>query len=79
MKDLGVAKKILGMQIHRERGANKLRLSQISYVEGVLIIFDMSKAKPVSLHLQIILGPRWKNVWRQTHSLKVCLRFPMPI
>lgn len=27
MKDLGVVKKILGMKIHRDRGANKLWLS----------------------------------------------------
>lgn len=48
MKDMDAAKKILGMEIHRDRGANKLWLSQISYVKGVLRKFDMSKAKHVS-------------------------------
>lgn len=51
MKDLGAAKKILGMEIHRDRGAKKLWLSQKSYVEGVLSRFDMSKANPVSTPL----------------------------
>lgn len=52
MKDIGVAKKILGMEIHMDIGANKLWLSQKSYVEGVLRKFDMSKAKPVSIPLE---------------------------
>ncbi|CAA0842072.1 Uncharacterized mitochondrial protein AtMg00810 [Striga hermonthica] len=33
MKDLGAAKKILGMEIHRDRGSKKLWLSQKGYVE----------------------------------------------
>jgi len=32
MKDLGVAKKILGMEIHRDKKANKLYLSQRRYL-----------------------------------------------
>ncbi|KAL0378427.1 UNVERIFIED_CONTAM: Retrovirus-related Pol polyprotein from transposon TNT 1-94 [Sesamum radiatum] len=51
MKDLGVATKILGMEIHRDRGSRKLWLSQQAYVEKVLDRFGMSKAKPVSTPL----------------------------
>ncbi|KAL0460800.1 UNVERIFIED_CONTAM: Retrovirus-related Pol polyprotein from transposon TNT 1-94 [Sesamum latifolium] len=51
MKDLGAATKILGMEIHRDRGSRKLWLSQRGYVEKVLDRFGMSKAKPVSTPL----------------------------
>ncbi|KAL4317979.1 hypothetical protein GQ457_18G008540 [Hibiscus cannabinus] len=51
MKDLGAAKKILGMKIHRDRSSRKLWLSQQSYVEKVLDRFGMSNAKPVSTPL----------------------------
>jgi ATP-binding cassette subfamily B (MDR/TAP) protein 1 len=36
MKDLGAAKKILGMEITRDRKAGLLFLSQLSYIEKVL-------------------------------------------
>ncbi|CAL9016331.1 unnamed protein product [Prunus brigantina] len=48
MKDLGPAKRILGMSISRDRKNRKLRLSQESYIEKVLKRFNMDKAKPVS-------------------------------
>ena len=32
MKDLGAAEKILGMEIHRDRQASKLFLSQKNYI-----------------------------------------------
>jgi hypothetical protein len=51
MKDLGAAKKILGMEIHRNREAGKLYLLQKSYVEKVLDRFGMKDAKPVSIPL----------------------------
>ena len=47
IKDLGTAKKILGMEIHRDRGYRKLWLSQQSYIEKALDRFGMSNAKPV--------------------------------
>jgi len=49
MKDLGVAKKILGMEITRDRRLGKLTLSQRSYVEKVLKRFNMIGVKPVSV------------------------------
>ncbi|CAA0832918.1 Uncharacterized mitochondrial protein AtMg00810 [Striga hermonthica] len=51
MKDMGAAKKILGMEIHRDRGSKKLWLSQKGYVEKVLQRFGMNEAKPVSTPL----------------------------
>ncbi|CAA0830118.1 Uncharacterized mitochondrial protein AtMg00810, partial [Striga hermonthica] len=51
MKDLGVAKKILGMEIRRDRGSKKLWLSQKGYVEKVLQRFGMNEAKPVGTPL----------------------------
>ncbi|KAK4386042.1 Retrovirus-related Pol polyprotein from transposon TNT 1-94 [Sesamum angolense] len=49
MKDLGATTKILGMEIHRDRGL--MRLSQRGYVKKVLDRFGMSKAKPMSTPL----------------------------
>lgn len=51
MKDLGAAKKILGMEIRRDRSSKRLWLSQKSYIEKVLERFDMSNSKPVSTPL----------------------------
>src|ERR1044072_7548899 len=51
VKDLGAAKKILGMEILRDKSAKKLGLSQTNYVENVLKKFDMSRCKPVSTPL----------------------------
>jgi hypothetical protein len=51
MKDLGAAKKILGMEIIRERHAGKLYLSQQGYIEKVLRRFNMHGAKTVSTPL----------------------------
>jgi hypothetical protein len=53
MKDLGVAKKILGMTITRDRKNHKLTLSQGEYMEKVLERFRMQNAKPVSTPLAI--------------------------
>ena len=46
MKDLGCVRKILGMEIRRDRTAGTLFLSQESYIENVLERFDMNCAKP---------------------------------
>ncbi|RVW98296.1 Retrovirus-related Pol polyprotein from transposon TNT 1-94 [Vitis vinifera] len=51
MKDLGATKKILGMEIHRDRTSGKLWLSQYSYVKRVLERFNMDNAKPISTPL----------------------------
>ena len=51
MKDLGVAKKILRMEIRRERAIGRLWLSLSGYVRKVLERFNMENAKPVSTPL----------------------------
>ena len=51
MKDLGVAKKILGMRITRDKKNSKLTLSRGEYIEKVLERFRMQNAKPVSTSL----------------------------
>ncbi|GKV46553.1 hypothetical protein SLEP1_g53526 [Rubroshorea leprosula] len=48
MKDLGQAKRILGMEIHRDRHGGTIKLSQKKFVEKVLEHFNMRDAKPVS-------------------------------
>ena len=53
MKDLGVAKQILGMRITRDRKNHKLTLSQGEHIEKVLQRFRMQNAKPFSTPLAI--------------------------
>ena len=47
MKDLGPARKILGMEINRDKKHKKLFLTQKGYLEKILSKFGMSNAKPV--------------------------------
>lgn len=47
MKDMGATKRILGMEIRRERLNRKLFLSQKSYIARVITRFRMQGAKPV--------------------------------
>jgi ATP-binding cassette subfamily B (MDR/TAP) protein 1 len=51
MKDLGLAKCILGMRIERDRKSNKLYLSQEKYIEKTLRKFKIDKARKVSCPL----------------------------
>ncbi|KAG8493067.1 hypothetical protein CXB51_010376 [Gossypium anomalum] len=51
MKDLGPVKKILGMEILKNRKESKLYLSQKRYIGKVLCKFNMQSAKPVSTPL----------------------------
>ena len=48
IKDLGVAKQILGMRIIRDKVNGTLNLSQSEYVKNVLSRFNMNEAKPVN-------------------------------
>jgi hypothetical protein len=48
MKDLGAAKKIIGMEIVKDRKSRLLYLSQKNYIEKVLRHFNMQNAKLVS-------------------------------
>ena len=51
MKDLGSAKRILGMEIERDKSKRVLRLSQKSYISKVLSRFEMNNVKTVSTPL----------------------------
>ena len=51
MKDLGTTKKILGMEIRRDRDSRKLWISQKIYIKKVLEKFNMQDANPVSIPL----------------------------
>ena len=53
MKDPGVAKKILGMEIMRDRVAGKLSLSQKGYIEKVLCRFNMKNGNLVTTLLVV--------------------------
>jgi len=48
MKDLGEAKKILGMKITRDRGSSRLWLSQKNYILNVLERFNMAEERPIT-------------------------------
>ena len=51
MKDLGVAKQILGIEIHRNKRNGKLSFSHEKYVEKILVRFEMNKENPMNVHL----------------------------
>jgi len=51
MKDLGEAKKILGIKINRDRSTSKLWLSQENYILKLLKRFNTIKARPVTILL----------------------------
>jgi hypothetical protein len=57
MKDLGAAKKILGMKISRDRKSHLLFLSQHHYIQKVLHCFSMHNYKKYSncSSLQIVI------------------------
>ena len=51
MKDLGKAKKILGMMIDRDRSANTLKLHQSSYLLKLVLKFGMNESKAMKMPL----------------------------
>ncbi|KAK4404655.1 Retrovirus-related Pol polyprotein from transposon TNT 1-94 [Sesamum angolense] len=65
MKDLGNAKKILGMTIDRNRKTSTIFLNQSSYVANVLEKFSMKNAKatavPLAAHFQLCKEQSPKN------------------
>lgn len=48
-KDLSVSKKIFGMEVHKNKNARKLWISQKNYVKKVLDKFEMSNSKAMTL------------------------------
>jgi hypothetical protein len=75
MKDLGAAKKILGMEITRDRKVGLLFFSQHAYIEKVLQRFNMHDAKPVSTPI----APHFKLSAEQCASsnedIEMCQKF----
>ena len=57
LKDLGAARRILGMDIMRDRKNGSLRLSQSVYLKKVVDNFRMSEAKstqtPIGVHFKL--------------------------
>ena len=51
MKDLGSARRILGIDIHRDIAKGELFLSQSNYLKKVVERFRMHQSKPVSTPL----------------------------
>ena len=64
MKDLGKAKRILGMEIIRDRKNKKPFLTQSTYLRKVVQKFNVHEAKEVS----IPLGQHFKLSAEQSHS-----------
>ena len=73
MKDLGAAKKILGVEIIRDRKSGMLYLSQRGYIEKGLRRFNMHDAKPVSTPLAAYF--RLSSALCQMMILSTCLEF----
>ena len=51
MTDLGEMKKILGIQVIRDREASTLKIVQSTYIDKILMHFNMAKAKLVTMPL----------------------------
>lgn len=74
-KDLGAAKKVLGMKKHINKSARKLWLSPKRYVENMLHVFDMINLKFVSTprtnHFKMMLDPCPKTNAKDEHMLNI--------
>ena len=79
MKDLEATTKILGMEMHRDRKAGKLYLSQKSYLLKVLERFGMSsvKSEKVSLASHFKISAELCPQTEDKHEL--CHAFPTPV
>uniref|UniRef100_A0A803MU96 CCHC-type domain-containing protein n=1 Tax=Chenopodium quinoa TaxID=63459 RepID=A0A803MU96_CHEQI len=75
MKDLGPAKKILGMQITRDKQRGTLQLSQSEYIKRVLQKFNMGDAKPSAIHLakNSAFHSRTKHIGIRYHFIRSLL------
>jgi len=72
MKDLGPAKKILGMEINRDCQAGKLFLSQKKYVLKMLDKFGMRDCKAVNTPIAAHFKLSSINVQNQTRTKGAC-------
>ncbi|KAF2303916.1 hypothetical protein GH714_024506 [Hevea brasiliensis] len=79
MKDLGAAKKILGMEITRDKSVGKLFLSQQAYVEKVLKRFNMNNAKPVTVPFAAHFKLSKDMSQKTDRRWSTCLVFPIRV
>jgi hypothetical protein len=78
MKDLCAAKKILGMEIIRDRKSGLLSLSQKNYIEKVLHRFNMHNAKPVNTPLAPHFKLSTKHCDESYDDLEYMSKIPYP-
>ena len=76
MKDLGEAKKILGMEITRDRQSKKLFLSQKEYLKRVLNRFGMNEktklvSTPLAPHFKLSADMSPKDEDEQDYMLRI--------
>ncbi|KAH9706111.1 hypothetical protein KPL70_012113 [Citrus sinensis] len=75
MKDIGPAKKILGVEIIRNRKVGTMFLTQKDYIEKVLIRFGMNETKPVQTplasHFKLLAAMCPQTAVEQQEMLKV--------
>jgi len=81
MKDLGAAKRILGMEISKDRPNRKLFLSQKEFSGKVIRRFGMEKAKivstPLATHFKLsaAMSPKSEEVYGKCSILKCIWEF----
>ncbi|GJT87483.1 retrotransposon protein, putative, ty1-copia subclass [Tanacetum coccineum] len=75
MKELGPARKILGMEIVRDRGSRTLKVSQSGYVQKILNNYRVNNGKSVSVplgaHFKVSLKDCPSNDWDVERMSKV--------
>ncbi|GJX31053.1 retrotransposon protein, putative, ty1-copia subclass [Tanacetum coccineum] len=75
MKELGPARKILGMEIVRDRGSRTLKVSQSGYVQKILNNYRVDNGKSVSVplgaHFKVSLKDCSSNDWDVERMSKV--------
>ena len=74
MKDLGVAKKILGMEILRDRVAGRLSLSHKDILKRCFASSIRRMGSLLLFHLQLILDFHLPYVHSQIRRLTTCLK-----
>jgi len=82
MKELGEVKKILGMEISRDKHHRKIYLSQRSYLAKLLARFDMSDAKavkvPFASHFKLSSGQSPKDEDKSKNLLITRHKYQLP-
>ena len=75
MKDLRAAKKLLGMEILRDRVAGRLSLSQKEYIERCFVCSTCRMRSLLLLNLQLISDFHLPYVHSEMRRLTTCLEY----